>query len=106
MEQNDIEQLIQDGELWDNLSNWLSHNVLMAYQETFGDVQALSTSRDWLATIIARLICSDAEKRAVFWEHLNSSKPIAQEPVSQGRKGNPGKIWKRIMGWLCEKEIL
>lgn len=99
MEQNEIEQLIQDGELWNYLNNRLSQDVLRAYQETFGDVQALATEHDWLAAIMARLICSGAEEREVFWEHLISflePSPSVREPVTQGGRKS-GII--SIIGW-------
>lgn len=99
MEQNEIEQLIQDGELWNYLNNRLSQDVLRAYQETFGDVQDLATERKWLTAIVARLLCSGTEDRSVFWGHLQSQTQQVQEPTARNT-GLSKQLWDKIERWL------
>ena len=69
---NEIEQLIQDGELWNYLNNCLSQDVLVAYQETFGVVQILSTEKRWLSHIVNKLLGSGSEERQLFGDHLSA----------------------------------
>lgn len=72
MELTGIDMLIHTGQLRAYLSDRLSHEVLVAYNRTFGDVQELSVELDILGAICNRLMLADSDSRMKFWDYLNT----------------------------------
>ena len=93
----EIDSMIETGELWEYLNNRRAHDVLIAYEETFGGVQELSTEYDLLASIMFRLMNANSEKRQRFWKCLNRTSKNANTTESKRTS-----IWKRIL-YLFQK---
>ncbi len=100
MEPADIDMLIQFGEIRANLAERLSHEVLTAYNHTFGDVQRLSVEHDMLGAICKKLKRADHEKRVKFWDYLNSPQPSLSHPLNDCKEPLPKRLWKNIAKWV------
>jgi hypothetical protein len=81
--QNDIEKLIQRGDLSSYLNGRMAQDVLFAYENTFGGVQQLAYICDILDTVCRRLERASPIKRYAFWIYLNARKDSAGKGLTQ-----------------------
>ena len=96
MELTGIDMLIHTGQLRAYLSDRLSHEVLVAYNRTFGDVQELSVELDILEAICNRLMLADSDSRMKFWDYLNTQTAHIGQDVNQDINRHKDCFTKRM----------
>ena len=95
MEQ-EIDMLLQNGQLWGLLNKRHAHDVLSAYEITFGGVQELAMEYDLLATIMLKLISADTGEKRLFWDCLNRKNDSHTDMAKRTR------LWTKIKKRLRE----
>ena len=96
MNSQEFETIILNGQLRSYLSERLSQDVLVAYEETFGGVNKLATSRDMLSIVVKRVESSDAATRERFLQKLNSPKELTAPPKPVQKESKLKTIWQKI----------
>ena len=94
--EHEIDLLLQNGQLWSILNKRRAHNVLFAYEMTFGGVQELAAEYDLLATIMLKLMNADAKEKRLFWDCLNRKKDSHTDETKRTR------LWTRIINLIRE----
>ena len=96
MNSQEFETIIQNGQLHSYLSERLSQDVLVAYEEAFGGVNNLATARDMLSIIVQRVEGADAATREKFFQKLNSPKEFIAPPKPEQKESKLKTIWLKI----------